>query len=883
MTPRLFQILSIAAVALAVFPGQAQRVSPSARTSRQDALLQRRSPIAEPYAYVGGGAFGGPAVPESPDPLVSYRWGRPQASDALQIFVLEPRSVSADPAASFDNLASLTGPMPGVVVRGTGSIRIDFGVELAAWIEFDSPDAAGAIEMSISEYNEPGHDKTRVPVKHGDTWRLELNGELYDGVRFAWIHVKSLDRPWHIKGIRAVCQVKPANYAGRFASDDSLLTKVWYASAYSVKASLAQDYFGSILMDRGDRISWTGDAHPSQAAALVAFANYDFIKRNIDSTAKQSNGIRSYSLYWVSSLLDYYAYTGDAATLAAYIPNACAKLDEAYAVFGTDPKLRFYGWDERLTAGFEIWFKPGPEAQRAYSLLAIRAWREFAAAMTQFGRPDLADKYAGYARTRMELVRKDANWIASLGLHAAADAVNTGLLTAGEQTALYDKEFRDRVNRISLSPFNQYFILQALARLGKHDDALSTVRDMWGGMIRYGGTTTFEVYRPSWNAFLGTNDAVPNAQCGIVSLCHPWGAGPVKWLNEEVLGIVPTSPGFATYDVFPHPGRTLTRVEGTTPTPRGDIRVRMDVASGGGFVAAPAGTVGRIGIPEVGKTIRRILVNGRLAWDGEFHPVPGIAGAAQDAEFVTFTSVRPGEYAFATSYRGETPAYREAPEEYAARFVKLDTATSGSWGGVYGRDGYVLSNYDLEGRDKMSWPSYVTSLEYFRAFPKSGLPDAKTWATATSDTRALSPDRSNAGPRNATGFSNSDQTMTLTIGIKGAQPYHVALYFVDWEADGRRMAVEMFDADTLKMIAPVKLVSRFSGGAYLVYAYDRSAKFRINKVRGATVTLSGIFFDAALDGTRRRTARGLIAAYRLPGLTTMSPTTFLAPAVTSTR
>ncbi len=72
--------------------------------------------------------------------------------------------------------------------------------------------------------------------------------------------------------------------------------------------------------------------------------------------------------------------------------------------------------------------------------------------------------------------------------------------------------------------------------------------DMWGGMVRYGGTTTFEVYRPSWNEILGPNDAVPGASCGAVSLCHPWGAGVVKWLSEEVLGIVPTTPGFKTYD-----------------------------------------------------------------------------------------------------------------------------------------------------------------------------------------------------------------------------------------------------------------------------------------------------------------------------------------------
>jgi uncharacterized protein with ACT and thioredoxin-like domain len=53
------------------------------------------------------------------------------------------------------------------------------------------------------------------------------------------------------------------------------------------------------------------------------------------------------------------------------------------------------------------------------------------------------------------------------------------------------------------------------------------------------------------------------------------------------------------------------------------------------------------------------------------------------------------------------------------------------------------------------------------------------------------------------------------------------------------------DAGTLNQVAPVKIVNDFSGGAYLVYKYSKSAKFRINKVRGSIVSLSGIFFDPA--------------------------------------
>ncbi|MCX6327191.1 MAG: hypothetical protein NT144_11160 [Bacteroidia bacterium] len=803
-----------------------------------------KSPVKEPFSYVKAGGLTGQAVPESPDPLVAYRWPDPKATDSLEIYLLTPKTVTANNAGSFDNLQSLTSNNPNVTVKGTGSIRIDFGVENGAWVEFDSPDCPGGVDMSISEYNEPGVRKTRMPVKYGNTYRLELNDELYDGVRFAWINVKSLSGEWHITGIRLVCQVKPTNYNGSFSCSDPLLTKIWYMSAYGVKASLCQDYFGSILMDRGDRMSWTGDAHTTQAGSLVAFGNYDFIKKNIDNTSQQSNGIKSYSLYWVFSLLDYYYYTNDTAALRNYITNACAKLDDAYKIFETNPKLRFYGWDERLSAGFEIWFKPGIEAQNAYKMLSIRVWRDYASAMDIFGRTDLRDKYNGYASEKIASLRTGNLWFSDLGIHAAADAINTGLLNNSEKNVLFEKLFIDRVNRISLSPFNQYFIINAMARMGKYDDALSTVRDMWGGMVKYGGTTTFEVYRPSWNDVIGPNDAVPNTQCGIVSLCHPWGAGVVKWLNEEVLGIVPTTPGFKTYNILPHPGRTLTSVSGKTPTPFGVISASFNTSSGKCSVSAPKGTTGRIGIPKAEKTITKIKVNGKLAWDGNYRSVAGIKGASQDADFVYFNSVQPGNYDISVSYKGNTPVYNEPKEQYAARYIKKDSTTSGNWGGVYGKDGYVLCNYNGDGTDKKSLPSYVTSIEYFRAFGGSTrVPDNTKWVMGTDDKRSLAPDPDNLTPRNATSLSNTDQTMTFTIGINGTIDYQVALYFVDWENKGSRVAVEMFDAATLNLIAPVKIVNNYSGGAYLIYSYNKSAKFRIDKVRGGNITLSGIFFD----------------------------------------
>ena len=59
-----------------------------------------------------------------------------------------------------------------------------------------------------------------------------------------------------------------------------------------------------------------------------------------------------------------------------------------------------------------------------------------------------------------------------------------------------------------------------------------------------------------------------------------------------MLGVQPTSPGFATFTVTPHPAGS-TSARGVVPTPRGPIRVEWEL-DGGKLsleVTAPSGTV----------------------------------------------------------------------------------------------------------------------------------------------------------------------------------------------------------------------------------------------------------------------------------------------------
>lgn len=789
-------------------------------------IQSNMSGINAPYLPING-TFSGTPVPQSPDPLVAHRWESPTWTDKLQVYVLNPVSVRADKSenVSIESATSLK-------VNGPCDLMFDFGRVSAAWFEFECDDLDGEVEMSISEFNEPAvfnvgsqhPKKTAVPVRHGNIWRLELNDQLYEGVRFAWIHIRSLNKPAHISSARLVCQVKPTNYEGSFACSDTLLSRIWYTGAYTVKLNLLQDYFGAILMERSDRHSWTGDAHTSQAASMVAFGNFDFVKQNLRYTSTQYNGIASYSLYWVLSLIDYCMYTGDKALLDELLENACKKLDLAYNHYDSNPTISFYGWDERL-GGFE---SPTAEAQNAYKMLSIQTWNKFATILKQVGYEELATRYKQYADEKIHSLRMNRSWTDHLGVHAAADAVNAGFTNAEEQKQLLSGAFSDRMQRLSYSPFNQYFIIQSLAGIQEHDKALTTIDDCWGGQIRYGGTTFFEVFRPSWNTISNPNDAPANNQCGYTSLTHPWSAGVTKWLSEEILGIKPTSPGFTSFVIKPHLSDRITWVKGAIPTPHGSIDVSLDIKTGKFSFTVPPNTTADIAIPKCGSKIKKVTLNSKR-----------VSQVAEDEDFIYYKGFAPGKYQLKVEYSGKPVKQANESFIYENESIKEDTATKGNWRNKYGKEGYILCNYDsLLNRTQL--PPFIEDVK----FARNG---NVHWVTSTTDPRALESNKDESG-RNLGTIHTRDplvclQTMTIDILSKKEKTYQLALYFVDWDERERRSAIEVFNLETKKLIMPLHMIRDYQGGKYVVFNVDQPIRIRVNQVRGDNAALSALFFD----------------------------------------
>jgi hypothetical protein len=617
-----------------------------------------------------------------------------------------------------------------------------------------------------------------------------------------------------------------------------MLTKIWYTGAYTVKLNLLRDSIGAILMDRGDRIAWTGDDHIAQSVALAVFGDWGFVAHNLKLTADNYNLIPSYALYWVQSLLDYYNYTGNRALLVRYIPNVQAKLAQGRDWF-RNPHPRFYGWDDRLGSGFRD--ANCYEAREAYRMLFIETCRRFASAMGTISRGGLQRKYSRMADQCAQWVQARHDWVNRVGIFAASDAINGGVPTAVQQHVLYRRDFANPVERISFSPFNQYFIMKAMGRLNWTDPALQTVLEDWGGQINYGGTTYFECYWPSWNAILPQNGPIPSNQAGITSLCHPWSAGCTTWLTQYVAGIRPAKPGFAGVDIIPHLGSLLTRVAADAPTPHGTIRWRFNAGSGDARLVIPAGITARVGIPAMGRKIEAIRLNGRLAWNGDFQPSAGVADAVWRGGRVYFTGVQPGRYVFDIRYRGQTPAYVPQPVVYPGevKVLRQDDTTSGNWGGVYGKEGYVLFDYDGGGKSREHLPSYVRSVTCIgHRRPDSFI----LWANKVTDLRALAPNARNEGLRTAGAFDDF-YTMTIDIRLKHPHPYRLAVYVVDYNHKGRQEAVNIYNLPSLVLAAPTQSVRGFQHGKYLLFDCHGSVRLRFDNIRGPNAVVSGIFFD----------------------------------------
>jgi alpha-L-rhamnosidase len=193
-------------------------------------------------------------------------------------------------------------------------------------------------------------------------------------------------------------------------------------------------------------------------------------------------------------------------------------------------------------------------------------------------------------------------------------------------------------------------ILAAMERAGKPNIGGYGGDAFYSGLLN-AGAGAFAVhdlarYRPmldsnkaNWESFyLGRN----------IEVNHAWTSYPGYLFQKYILGVQPTSGGFATFDVRPDTGG-LAFAEGAVPTVKGLITTRWEKTGNGRFslsVNVPANTRAAIYIPKLSTGNFTISESGKVLWPGK-SPVrdPGVlAVSAEDSSIKCLVGA--GDYRF---------------------------------------------------------------------------------------------------------------------------------------------------------------------------------------------------------------------------------------------
>ena len=615
-------------------------------------------------------------------------------------------------------------------------------------------------------------------------------------------------------------------------------------------------------MDRGDRISWTGDAHLAQKAALAGFGGdrgTAMVQANTERTKGVDNGIISYDMYFVLSAVDYFLHTNDTAALEGWAPLIVQKFATAQQFWASPGHQAFCGSDDRIGADFEKTPASEQEKTRYYKMLSVQTVREYARAAalcagcsagTRSAAAQLDTEFGGY----FERERATLGTPGVYGMHAGAGAVLTGLTTAAEEQTIFESLLSNPAHTCSFSPFNTYFVLESVSRLrlaggraAAMRAALGMVRRCYHGMNRLGATTYWETFSPEWDAIITPGNPTPNSQTGYMSHCHPWASGAAPWLTRHVVGLAPTAPGWSNFTATPFLApaapNLLSAIRGVQPLTGGRAIVAAFACNGSSALVVPAGTrAGLVALPLCGGTATAVTINGKPA------------GLEHGDDAVLLRNLGPDSYAFTVSI---VPAVLSAAAGivlaqpapwYRYRFVGADRGTGGNWVGKHGASGRVFWSWKAATVDQKELPATVTAVTVACPYTGvSGRATAPNWASCSSDHRALTPP---SGPTTCRALGAKLGGTTATIDVAGTGKFNVTLYLVDWDRLGRRVAVELREAANLQLGAPTQYVANFTEGVYLTWQVELPVRLRLMQVQGplpdnnALLAFSALLFDA---------------------------------------
>lgn len=560
-----------------------------------------------------------------------YGWpGYTGMSSFLRSFTLPAAEVTHvyKGDGSFESLSALTGEHSGNFTVSLNradpsdaeapSLLLDFGREIAGRILLESASSQDTLVSAAYGESEIEALATGIaPTPRGGNF---LGTNLIDvpanGVArgpksaFRYVRLRFLRGAptTAFRAIRVEGITYPVRYEGSFESSDKQLNRIWETAAYTAHLCMQDDIWDAPKRDRG---RWAGDLNVEADTILSAFGDTFLLEDTLRRLAEAApaghhvNGIPGYTAQWIATLAELYQHTDDRTFLVSQhdallrlLQTMDSNLDPATGLLKSSAQGWWYvDWAPNL-------YGDTPDSRMGTTLEYLRAYQAAPVLFRAMGDEANAKRYQEQADRLREAAQKAylPSGATSVGTtwQDNAMAVLTDLDPASNSaiwSSVLSHVKQDAPADQVISTYFNAYVLNAMARAGHDREALDWIRAYWGGMLDEGATSFWEAYDLRWpkeNFHLSLSADGTNGY--FVSLAHGWSSGPASWLQENVLGVRPLSPGYATVEIHPHL-LDLQFAHGSVATPHGPLKVSIDAKKGLSLDIPPGIESARVYVP----------------------------------------------------------------------------------------------------------------------------------------------------------------------------------------------------------------------------------------------------------------------------------------------
>ncbi len=507
---------------------------------------------------------------------------------------------------------------------------VDFGRQVFGFPRVRLEADAGAI-LDLTYGQQLLNDRVPAALSYADRYVTKSGEQVWEAAeykQFRYLHltIRSTYAPVHIQSISLNEYVYPAEQRGRFECSDPVLTAVWQACVETTYLHMED----TIVCDAyRERLPWaTGDGSHGLHGAFMAYGALPltdrFLRQFITSARGDGmiqtvfprdnptwHGHRQFMLQWSTRIREHFMFTGRRALLDQAYTSVRDQVDwyephrDDLGLLRNLPEKNWMDWVPVDLRG----------ANFSTNALYVHALEDAAWLADQVGVRDDARRWRSIAAEVRQAMR-DVFWNAELGLYE--DSHYKGAMTGvfGELAQgfalLYDIATEDQIESlgrhlsgrgrelVKASPLFFGYVMEGMLRAGLDREAIEMMSDRFRPMME--ATDPPSIWE-GWDQFTGGSAILTDEDfelrhtahkvrpAGVRSMVHSGGVYSGWTLSTRVLGVMPTSPGFATCRIHPRLGG-LAWARGVYPAPSGDIEV--DVSRRDGAIEASIGVPGGV-------------------------------------------------------------------------------------------------------------------------------------------------------------------------------------------------------------------------------------------------------------------------------------------------